>query len=368
VVTVERISDSARLPALAEAWDELIDERSLGAVFRSSAWLLPWWHRFSDGKQLSVYAANDGTRLRGVLPAYHVRSPLGGQRLRLMGDGTVTSDYLGVIARPDELEAAAEAIARAVVADERDVLLDGVTATDSLTAALRRHGTSFSARMDACPYVPIGALPDFDAWIRDRPNGRRARRWLAKRPGFSIEILTGETEVASALPTLWQLHRARWAVEGGTKALTDPAVEQFHAESARALARRGWVRLYLLHAEGAPRAALYGFERGGRFLYYQMGSDPDWRKRSVGTVLLCAALEDAFERGLSEFDFLRGVERYKTLYTSFRRPILTLRAAAGVRARALFLGDRGRQLAEAAARTLLPDSARRRLGGAALRL
>ncbi|MDQ1561561.1 MAG: hypothetical protein QOE85_902, partial [Actinomycetota bacterium] len=239
MVTVERISDSARLPALAEAWDELIDERSLGAVFRSSAWLLPWWHRFSDGKQLSVYAATDGTGLMGVLPAYRVRSPLGGQRLRLIGDGTVTSDYLGVIARPNELEAAAEAIALAVVAEERDMLLEGVIATDSFIAALRRRGTSFSARTDACPYVPINALPDFDAWIRDRPNGlreqlRRRRRWLAKRPGFSIEVLTGETEIAAALPTLWHLHRARWEVEGGTKAL-DTGVEEFHTESARAL-------------------------------------------------------------------------------------------------------------------------------------
>jgi CelD/BcsL family acetyltransferase involved in cellulose biosynthesis len=364
VVTVERISDSARLPALAEAWDELIDERSLGAVFRSSAWLLPWWHRFSDGKQLSIYAATDGTGLLGVLPAYRVRSPLGGQRLRLIGDGTVTSDYLGVIARPNELEAAAEAIALAVVAEERDMLLEGVIATDSLIAALRRHGTSFSARMDACPYVPINTLPDFDAWIRDRwPARARAARWLAKRPGFSIEVLTSETEIERALPTLWHLHRARWAVEGGTKALTEPAVEQFHTESARALARRGWVRLYLLHADGAPRSALYGFERGGRFLYYQMGSDPDWRNRSVGTVVLCAALEDAFNRGLSEFDFLRGVERYKTLYTPFRHPIATLRVAAGARARALCLSHSVGQLVVAAAGAALPPSVRRRLGG-----
>lgn len=357
MVTVERITDPAQLPAVAEAWDALIDERAPGAVFRSSAWLLPWWHRLSVGRELSIYAASVGTRLAGVLPAYHARAPLGGQRLRLLGD-SVTSDYLGVIAQPGDLELASEAIAQAVLLEERDVLLEGMLASDPLIAAFRVAGKSVSTRPNTCPYLALDALPDFDKWVRDRPPEvsqlRRRRRWLEKRPGFRIEILTEEQEIAAALPTLWQLHRAGWAVRGGTQALRDPAVEEFHSESARELARRGWVRLYLLHADGASRAALYGFERGGRFLFYQSGSDPEWRKRSVGTVLLCAALEDAFQRGLTEFDFLRGNERYKTLYTSLRRPLATLRVATGPRARALLVADRTRQVAE-------------RVAGAALR-
>ena len=359
MVSVERISDPAQLPAVAEAWDALIDERAPGAIFRSSAWLLPWWRRFSDGKDLSIYAASVGARLAGVLPAYRARPPLGGQRLRLLGDGAVTSDYLGVIARPDEVELASAAIARAVLAEERDVLLCGVLADDPLVGALRQAGRRSSTKLEVCPYLPLDGLSNFGTWIRGLPRGmgeqlRRRRRWLDKREGFRLEILTAEAEIAAGLPTLWQLHRARWAIDGGTKALTDPAVERFHGDSGRELARRGWARLYLLHADGAPRAALYCFERGGRLLYYQSGSDPDWRKRSVGTVVLSAALEDAFDRGLSEFDFLRGDERYKSLYTSLRRPLATLRVAAGLRARALCAADRTRQVTE-------------RVAGAALR-
>jgi CelD/BcsL family acetyltransferase involved in cellulose biosynthesis len=325
---------------------------------------MPWWRRFSDGKELSVYAASVGTRLAGVLPAYHARAPLGGRRLRLLGD-SVTSDYLGVIAQPGDLELASEAIAQAVVVAERDVLLEGMLADDPLIAAFRIAGSSCSARPDTCPYLALDELPDFETWIRDRPRGvasqlRRRRRWLEKRPGFRIEILTGENEIAAGLPTLWQLHRAGWAVKGGTKALRHPAVEEFHSESARELARRGWVRLYVLHADGAPRAAFYGFERGGRFLFYQSGSDPEWRKRSVGTVVLCAALEDAFERGLTEFDFLRGDERYKSLYASSRRPLATLRVATGPRARAVLVADRTRQVAQRVAGAALR---RRRLAG-----
>jgi CelD/BcsL family acetyltransferase involved in cellulose biosynthesis len=109
-----------------------------------------------------------------------------------------------------------------------------------------------------------------------------------------------------------------------------------------------------VHADGAPRAALYGFERGGRFSYYQSGSDPDWRRRSVGTVVVGAALEDAFARGSKEFDFLRGLERYKTLYTPCVRELVTLQVATGPRARAVRVVDRGQLLGTATARRVLP--------------
>jgi CelD/BcsL family acetyltransferase involved in cellulose biosynthesis len=368
VVTVERITDPARLADLAGAWDELIDERSPGAIFRSSAWLLPWWRWFCGGKQLCLYVATDGPRLIGVLPAYHERSPLGGRRLRLMGDGVVTSDYLGVIAQADHVDAAAKVIGDAILTHEDDVMLEGVVADDPVIGALRERRRAISASPDACPYVPIRAFSDFDRWLSDRPpllqqRLKRRRRWLEKRPGFRIELLTEESEITAALPTLWRLHRARWATEGGSSALTCPEVEHFQRDTARALAGRGWARLYVLHADGAPRAAQYGFERGGRFLAYLPGSDPDWRSRSVGTVLLCAAVQDAFARGLDEFDLLRGAEGYKALYTSSHRAIVTVRAAAGLRARTLSRADRTRKLAITAAATVLPESARRRLRG-----
>jgi CelD/BcsL family acetyltransferase involved in cellulose biosynthesis len=365
-VTVDRISDPAQLPALAQVWDEMIDETSPGAVFRSSAWLLPWWRHLSEGKELATYVAREGGRVIGVLPAYSVRSAWGGRQLRLLGDGTVTSDCLGVIARPEDLERAVQAVAQAVLGEQRDLFFDGVLADDPLVDALRRPSRGFFARSEVCPYISISPSTDFGAWMQDRPRGlaaqlRRRRGWLEKRSGFKLEVLTDATDVARALPTLWQLHRARWATEGGTKALPSPSVEDFHAEAAVALARRGWVRLYLLHADGAIRAALYAFERGRRLQYYQMGTDPEWRNRSLGTVILGAAQEDAFERGLAEFDLLRGPEPYKLLYTSSSRSILAFRVAAGVRRHAVRLGDRVLEPSIVAARRRLPDPVRQRL-------
>jgi CelD/BcsL family acetyltransferase involved in cellulose biosynthesis len=79
--------------------------------------------------------------------------------------------------------------------------------------------------------------------------------------------------------------------------------------------------------------------------------------RSVGTVVLSAALEDAFERGLDEFDFLRGLEVYKDRYTCLRRPLATLRVMAGLRPEVLWLADRGRHAVGMAGRPSHPPCA-----------
>jgi CelD/BcsL family acetyltransferase involved in cellulose biosynthesis len=176
-----------------------------------------------------------------------------------------------------------------------------------------------------------------------------------KRSGSRVEIITDEHHITEALETLWRLHRARWAEDGGG-ALTSAAVERFHNASSRELARRGWARLFLLMVDGAPRAALYGFSRGRRFAYYQSGSDPAWHQRWVGRVVLGAAIQDAFERGLDEFDFLRGDEPYKDLFASSRRALTRLSVTSSRRALALEIARDTDVWGRRLARNMLPPA------------
>ena len=369
--TLDRVEceiDPSRLPALAEAWDELIDEGSPGAVFRSSGWLVPWWRHFGHGKQLAVFLARSGDRLMGVLPAYRIPALFGGWQLRLMGDGVATSDYLGIIARPEDLGAVSEVIAGVVARTERDVVFDGVAADAPFVAALRRAALGVRASFRAteagiCPVLTIPEGSDFMEWLERHPDAalwRDAKRFK-RRADYRLEVLTTEAEVASALPTFWEMHRARWAEEGGSRALADRAVESFHLESGRALARRGWTRLYMVHGGGAPRAGLYGFQHGDRFSYYQTGADPSRKRWSAGSVVLQAAVEDAFRRGLREFDFLRGEESYKAHYATTRRRLLRVRLASGPRARLRLANEMALEAALQFERESLPEPVRSRL-------
>src|SRR6185312_7118546 len=86
---------------------------------------------------------------------------------------------------------------------------------------------------------------------------------------------------------------------------------------------------YLLRTPGQVVAALYGFEAGGRFLYFQSGFDPEFSSLSPGTVLLSAVMEDLIAGGVTRFEFLRGDERYKGRWTTEARHTIRLECSLG---------------------------------------
>ena len=361
------MTDARRLPGLAEAWDQLIDDATPGAVFRSGAWLVPWWSHFGAGKELCIYTARRNGRLVGVLPAYRLRTAFGYRQLRLMGDGLVGSDYLGVVAGRPDLQAVTEALSRALLTEEADLAFEGLTDDEPLITSVK---AAARARRLPCAVQPLASCPvvrvpgDFQMWLRGRPHGagaqlRRRLRWLERQSDFRIVMLQDERDIAESLPILWRLHAAAWARRGGSSVeLGGAASTRFQWDSALALARRGWARLFLLYVAGAPRAALYGFEQAGWFAYYQSGYDPSWSRRSLGRVILGAALQHAFERGLSEFDFLRGDENYKWLFASKRRYVVRLRAALSVPAVPSCVLDQSWAGAKWLAREFLPPPSR----------
>lgn len=100
--------------------------------------------------------------------------------------------------------------------------------------------------------------------------------------------------------------------------------------AARKQARK---RHYLarLCRDGVTSAALYGFVLGGVLDDYQSGFDP--ARSGAGKLLLGSVMEDAIQRlGLREFDFLRGEETYKRIWSDGSRRTRTLLAwGPGVR-------------------------------------
>jgi CelD/BcsL family acetyltransferase involved in cellulose biosynthesis len=327
------------LDALRAAFDTLADPTHPGAAFRSYAWIATWWKHFSYRRAPHVLVARTAGETVGLLPLYRQHGTLSGP-LRLMGDGIVGSDYLGPIARLGYAPEVTRAFAAALAPTACD--LDWLDSDEGFTRTLLALPAAVSVARGPSPSVRVAGT--FSRYLDGLPHGtgaqwRRRARWLERRPGFAFEVVMGESAVARHLPTFLELHRKRWAVDGGSQAIDSRGIEAFHVEAARALARIGWARLYLLHVEGAVRAALYAFRHGDRLVFYQSGLDPEWRARSVGSVLLGRVIEEAFLDELSEFDFLHGSEPYKLRWANATRQLMRVRlrgtsAAAWLRDRA----------------------------------
>ncbi|HUS65689.1 MAG TPA: GNAT family N-acetyltransferase [Kofleriaceae bacterium] len=352
------------LAALQADWARLVDAAHPAGAFRTSAWIASWWNHGSTSREPYVLVARDaaqGGQVVGILPLYTEATSFGGRRARLMGDGIVGSDYLGVIARPEDAERVSDAAADALLSARLDELqLDDLIADDPLTRALRDRAPHDALLVEPryrCPFVRVAGR--FEDYLAELPDGigaqwHRRRKWLEKRPGYRLEVLSTPAEIDRGMAILVDLHRQRWALEGGSDAIDGPKVESFHQAAAHALAELGWARLFVLSADGAPRAALYGWRHGDRFAFYQAGHEPAWRPRSVGTVLLGFVIQHCFDEKLNEFDFLRGEEPYKLRWATGWRQTERLRVrGAGLRP---WLIDRGRtwvtQLRGAAKRAL----------------
>ncbi|MEA2423549.1 MAG: hypothetical protein QOF55_2648, partial [Thermoleophilaceae bacterium] len=179
---------------------------------------------------------------------------------------------------------------------------------------------------------------------------RRRERKLRREHEVDVRLSDGD-RLDADLDALFRLHEARWS-EGESEALTG-ARERFHRDFARRALERGWLRLWVLEADGAPRAAWYGFRFAAMEWYYQSGRDPEWERQSVGFVLMSHTIKQAFDDGMLEYRLLRGGEEYKSRFSSDDPGLETVALPRGA------IG-RGALLAARAARSM-PAAGRRRL-------
>jgi CelD/BcsL family acetyltransferase involved in cellulose biosynthesis len=378
----EVVRDGAGLLRLRAAWSDLCGEARSGCLFLSPEWLIPWWEHFGDGRQPSCIALFEQDRLVGFLPLFSEPVRVAGVRARrvaFLGDGATGCDYLDVLAAPGreaEVRSAALGALGELAWDVCD--LDGLW-RDSPTAlhlaqlfpngravrspAAGLGGPSAEVVRDArlrfvCPHIPlVGSYQEYLQGLGRRENLRRREKWLFRQPGVSIEVARSPEEARVAVERFLELHRARWAVEGGSDGLADARHEAFHRAAVDQLAQRGWLRLYTLFAARRPVASVYGVVHAGKFLYYQSGYDPAWASKSVGLVLLARTLQDAYGEGLCEFDFLRGDEAYKAQWARAERWTIHMRLFRGARGKAARVAQRAALFARESVKAALPQVA-----------
>jgi len=378
----EVVRDPADLLRLRSAWGALCDESEAGCLFLTPEWLIPWWEHFGAGRDLCCIAVFERERLVGFLPLFGEVARFAGisaRRVAFLGDGATGCDYLDVLCAPHR-----ESDVRSAVLEELGELrwdvcdLDGLwreSATAHFLAQRFPNGRAVrssnaglggsAARVvrDArlrfvCPRIPFaGTSAEFFASLGRRENLRRREKWLYKQPGVCVEVARTPAEARVAIERFLELHRARWAVDGGSDGLADPRHDGFHRAVVQELADRGWLRLYTLFAARRPVASVYGVIHKRTFFYYQSGYDPAWASKSVGLILLARTVQDAWAEGLAEFDFLRGNEAYKADWARGERWTIQMRLWRGARGKAARMAQQAAMFARESIKAALPRGA-----------
>ena len=231
-----------------------------------------------------------------------------------------------------------------------------------LRATFENHGvkTALTERY-LCPYETLTPGESFDDFLKRtsrRDNYLRRKKWLEKQEGYCIEKTEAPGALAGPLTDFFRLHAARWSEDGGSQGIKGRGVESFHRDATQLLAERGRLRMYTMKVGGQAVASVYGIVHGESFIYFQSGYDPAWRNRSVGLVLVGETFRDAIASGLTDYDFLRGTETYKSDWTTKQRKTVSLRILApGGDGEWLVRKEEGMRQVREVAKRLLPQNA-----------
>lgn len=335
MIVVEKIEDSSAFAVLRQEWNELLKSSASDCLFLTWEWLHTWWKHLAENRRLHVVTVRRDNRLIAIAPLVlstrRWKRLLPFPALEFMGTGGIGSDYLDVLVRRSEERHALPALSGSLADSQHMLELSRVRRIAAQAGKLvgeigQRGWVSNRVATDVCPYIDLSGYdwPSYLATLGSahRYNLRRRLRALERGRELRLERVRSEAERISALRTLITLHNRRWGERGRAGAFCSPALLAFHDELSRLALELGWLRLYVLRLDGQPAAALYGFVYNDTFYFYQSGFDPAFRRHSVGLVAMGLAIKCAIEEGVKTYDFLRGDEAYKFLWTRARRELV----------------------------------------------
>ncbi len=164
-----------------------------------------------------------------------------------------------------------------------------------------------------CAHCPVVALPasieQFDASLspKFRHNLRNASNRL-RDMGATFETSSSD----EFIDALFRLNTARWSTKGEAGVLAPSEAQNFFRSACARLSAHDRLRFHGLRWRGELHAVVCIFCAPRGHQYYLGGFTAELARYSPGASMIRYAIEHAIAEGKSEFDFLRGGERYKT--------------------------------------------------------
>ena len=356
----------------AEIWDALAERTPWTTPFSRHCVQRAWWDAYgasAHDQTLVVRDESDPSEIVAIAPLMHrhelepgdvaARTILrhqAGAALRPVPESATAvffgasyhADYATVLAAPEDLAGACEAIAAALAAEDpsRWDVVDlrrmraGDPAVDALAAAFENQATDSCwlvtrEREDVCPVLTIPAGLDFEGYLdtlekKERHEVRRKIRRASAAGRIALEL---SADPIRDLDAFVELHQKRWGAEGLFPPTAGGAASRrFFAGLFESCAPTGVLDLCFLTIGGRRIAAGVTFDDGKTKYYYNAGVDPDARELSPGVVMVASYIQRAIELGRTRLDFLRGNEPYKYEWGAVDEPIerlLVQRTEAG---------------------------------------
>lgn len=332
------IEDVDAWDAIRVDWDRLYHASPTASAPLDFVWLRTWWEVYGPvygSGGLRIVSIWRESRLVGALPLYldvGRGTPFSVRCLRFISTGEAEfeetcPDYLNLLHVPDDEMACAQAAWAAVGAMQWDVLelLDLPDDTPLL-----RVRTAFPLRVLARGSCPVAFIGDgFEAYLTQLSSKSRMRARQEVRKAERSDTLfelAGATDSGQYFDELIRIHQERWVAGGQPGCFAAPRFTEFHRRLVHEWVAGGRAILGRLSHRASTFVVLYGFVTNRKFDLYQLGVASDERAivHSPGMAANLLLMAELAARGVSHYDFLRGVSAFKKSLTTEQRTLICL--------------------------------------------
>ncbi len=342
------ITNEADFLELEKEWKALLPQTAADNIFLTWEWISTWWRVFGRDKSLHILTFRRGTELVGIAPLYIRKIRYYGilplKALMFLGTGEkVRSEYQDIIIKygyEDEVVDAFTSLLTSTIDWDIAILKDCrgpsplVASWQTPDSRLQQVRATWSA--ENCYAVKLTTsyadyLQSLPKQLRKNINNRRRR--LDNKYSVEYQILQHREQLDEWMAALKILHQKRMKQKDRAGKFTDPNYDKFHSAISEQFFQQGWLRLSGLYINAQPAAIRYGFSYGKKVYGYQTGFDPAFARDGVMQVLVSRSIEEGYDSGIAEIDFMAGEDRHKVRFANSVRRIFTLtvfnRTAAG---------------------------------------
>jgi CelD/BcsL family acetyltransferase involved in cellulose biosynthesis len=311
---------------LRSEWNTVLHTSAADTPFLTYEWQKTWSDCLCSCEgELHLLTVRDGGALLGIAPLFVLtESDENGQPRRLLRlIGSVdASDYLDLImmrgCEREVLSAMLDALDKLDTWDAIDLWnVPEASPTRALLPELiaARGWRLLDEKQVVCPIIRLPA--QFEDYVqsldkKERHELRRKLRRAEATDGVAWYAITGQDhahdldEAAEAFIGLMMKSRP-----DKSEFMTDDMRRFFH-QMIHATHDGGFLHLAFLEVNGVKTATYLSFDYNQKRLVFNSGLETEgFQSLSAGIVLVARIIEDAIQRGYTEFDFLRGDEKYK---------------------------------------------------------
>lgn len=322
MISVEQVSEIRELVRYEREWKDLVSGLAGASIFDTYEWVTAWLDCFWRNKPISFLFFRKEGSLVGIAPLLADRCGDIWCAHTFISPVNLHGNRANVICAENPA-AVLEALLAYLGRERKRFRLAFPNALS--TIPLASFLPEIAARHDMLTIVFPGiASPiirirgDWQSYLKSRSTHlakemRRKLKLLERAGRAEVLTVTSVDQCSEAMQDILHIEKCSWKEQAGISLSAMPHLAEFHQRFAEEAARRGWLRLYLLHLDSKPIAYVYGVVFQNEFYAFKTAYNHDYQKLSPGIVLFEHVFHDAFDQGLETVDLGLGDEsRWKS--------------------------------------------------------